>query len=122
MDKDKLKMVDTAGTLCKAAEVLMEAGAKSVRAIIAHGVLSGPAFERIGESVLTELIISDSLPKHDYMTLCSKDFSEERCIHIKLGSDKIKVISVAKQIGLAMAAMNNDASYEELMASRKELV
>jgi ribose-phosphate pyrophosphokinase len=115
-------MVDTAGTLCKAAEVLMEAGAKSVRAVIAHGVLSGPAFERIGESVLTELIISDSLPKHDYMKLCSKDFSEEKCINIRKGSDKINVISVAYQIGLSMAATNNDSSYEELIASRKELV
>ena len=121
-DKDVIildDMVDTAGTLCKAAEVLMEAGAKSVRAIIAHGVLSGPAFERIGESMLTELIISDSLPKHDYMKLCSKDFSESTCIHIKQGSDKIKVISVAEQIGLAIAALNNHLSYEALKASKK---
>jgi ribose-phosphate pyrophosphokinase len=115
-------MVDTAGTLCKAAEVLIEAGATSVRAVITHGVLSGNAFENIGQSKLTELIISDSLPKHDVMTLCTKDFSEERCIHIRNGSAKINVISVAYQIGLSMAATNNDASYEELMASRKELV
>jgi ribose-phosphate pyrophosphokinase len=39
-------MIDTAGTLCKAADVLIEAGAKSVRAIISHGVLSGPAYQR----------------------------------------------------------------------------
>jgi ribose-phosphate pyrophosphokinase len=38
-------MIDTAGTLCKAADVLIEAGAKSVRAIISHGVLSGPAYQ-----------------------------------------------------------------------------
>jgi len=112
-------MVDTAGTLCKAAEVILEAGAKSVRAIIAHGVLSGPAFERIGESVLTELIISDSLPKHDPMTLCSKDFSEEKCHHILNGSNKINVISVDTQIGFAMAAINNDLSYEALRAQNK---
>lgn len=115
-------MVDTAGTLCKAAEVLRNAGALDVRAIIAHGVLSGNAFENIGESVLTELMISDSLPKADYMKLCSKDFSESKCIHIRQGSDKIKVTSVAIQIGSAMAALNNDMSYEALQAKRKENV
>jgi ribose-phosphate pyrophosphokinase len=114
-------MTDTSGTLCKAAEVLIEAGAKSVRAIITHGVLSGNAFENIGESQLTELIISDSLPKADYMALCNKDFSEGRCINIRKGSDKIKVISVASQIGLAIAALNNDMSYEALQANKKEI-
>lgn len=113
-------MVDTAGTLCKAADVLINAGAKSVRAIIAHGVLSGNAFENIGESMLTELIISDSLPKADYMALCSKDFVETRCLNIHKGSDKIKVISAAIQIGSAMAALNNDMSYEALQSKRKE--
>ena len=115
-------MVDTAGTLCKAAEVLRNAGAIDVRAIISHGVLSGSAFERIGESVLTELIISDSLSKHDYMDLCSKDFNEERCLNIRKGSEKIKMISVAKQIGLAIAALNNDMSYEALLSNKKENV
>lgn len=114
-------MTDTSGTLCKAAEVLMDAGAKSVRAVIAHGVLSGNAFENIGESMLSELIISDSLPKADYMTLCSKDFSEGKCINIRNGSEKIKVISVANQIGLAIAALNNDMSYEALQAQKKTL-
>jgi ribose-phosphate pyrophosphokinase len=52
-------MIDTAGTLCKAADVLI--CAKSVRAIISHGVLSGPAYQRIAKSSLTELVISDSL-------------------------------------------------------------
>ncbi len=112
-------MVDTAGTLCKAAEVLIKAGANSVRAIIAHGVLSGNAFENIGESMLTELIISDSLPKHDYMTICCKDFSESKCISIHKGSDKIKIISVSKQIGLAIAALNNESSYEALLTLKK---
>ena len=107
-------MVDTAGTLCKAAEVLKDAGALSVRAIISHGVLSGNAFENIGASELTELIVSDSLPKHDYMKLCTKDFSEDRCINIRKGSEKIKVISVAEQIGFAMAANNFNLSYEAL--------
>ena len=58
-------MIDTAGTLCKAAEIMMERGAKSVRAIITHPVLSGPAYERIAESKITELIITDTIPLKD---------------------------------------------------------
>ena len=52
---------DTAGTLCKAAEVLMAHGAKEVHAYITHGVLSGPAVERITGSVMKSLVISDSI-------------------------------------------------------------
>ena len=55
-------MVDTAGTLTKSAEMFMQNGAKSVRAICTHAVLSGPAFERIENSVLTELIVTDTIP------------------------------------------------------------
>jgi ribose-phosphate pyrophosphokinase len=55
-------MVDTAGTLCAAADALMAKGAKSVRAITTHPVLSGPAYERIEKSQLTELIVCDTLP------------------------------------------------------------
>lgn len=87
-------MVDTAGTLCKAAEVLIDAGANSVRAIISHGVLSGPAYERIENSKLTELVISNSL-----------DTIESR---------KIKIISLDRQIMLAISAINSQTSYETL--------
>ena len=52
---------DTAGTLCKAAEVLMEQGAAEVHAYITHGVLSGPAQKRITESVMKSLVITDSI-------------------------------------------------------------
>ncbi len=52
---------DTAGTLCKAAEVLMEAGASEVHSYITHGVLSGPAVERITNSVMKTLVITDSI-------------------------------------------------------------
>ena len=55
-------MVDTAGTLTKSAGLFMEYGALSVRAICTHAVLSGPAYERIEESVLTELIVTNTLP------------------------------------------------------------
>jgi ribose-phosphate pyrophosphokinase len=52
---------DTAGTLCKAAEVLMEKGATEVHSYITHGVLSGPAVERISKSVMKSLVITDSI-------------------------------------------------------------
>ncbi|MDX1781487.1 MAG: ribose-phosphate pyrophosphokinase [Thalassovita sp.] len=54
-------MCDTAGTLCKAAEILMEHGASEVHAYISHGVLSGPAVERITNSVMKSLVITDSI-------------------------------------------------------------
>ena len=54
-------MVDTAGTLCKAAEVIMDAGASEVHAYISHGVLSGPAVERIAASVMKSLVITDTI-------------------------------------------------------------
>ena len=91
-------MVDTAGTLCKASDVLMEAGAKSVKAVISHGVLSGKAYDRIDESSLTELVISDSL--------------------MPLYDTKIIIISLAKQIALAMGAINSESSYEGLNKER----
>ena len=55
-------MCDTAGTLTKAADLLMGKGAKSVRAFCTHAVLSGPAYERINNSKLTELIVTDTIP------------------------------------------------------------
>lgn len=55
-------MIDTAGTICMAADMLMARGAKSVRAAITHPVLSGPAYERINESALQEVIVTDTIP------------------------------------------------------------
>lgn len=69
-------MVDTAGTLTKAADLFMANGAISVRAFCTHAVLSGPAYERLENSQLTELVVTDSIPQ-------SKE------------SEKIKVLSVA---------------------------
>lgn len=54
-------MVDTAGTLCKAAEILLENGAKEVHSYISHGVMSGPAVERVTNSVMKSLVITDSI-------------------------------------------------------------
>jgi ribose-phosphate pyrophosphokinase len=75
-------MCDTAGTLCKAAEVMMDNGALSVRAICTHPVLSGQAYERIQDSVLKEIIVTNSIP-------------------LKEGrpQEKIKVLSVAALFG-----------------------
>ena len=58
-------MVDTAGTLTKAADVLKARGATSVMACCTHGVLSGPAYDRISNSSLDELVITDTIPPKD---------------------------------------------------------
>lgn len=69
-------LVDTAGTLCTAADMLMDKGAKSVRAICTHPVLSGKAYEKIEKSKILEMIVTDTIP-------------------LKEKSSKIKVLSVA---------------------------
>jgi ribose-phosphate pyrophosphokinase len=65
-------MVDTAGTLTKAAEVLKERGAKKVIAYCTHAVLSGPAIERISNSPLDELVVTDTIPLNDEAKQCKK--------------------------------------------------
>jgi ribose-phosphate pyrophosphokinase len=80
-------MCDTAGTLTKAAALMMEAGAKSVRALCTHAVLSGKAYETIENSVLTELVVTDTIP-------------------LKRESAKIKVLSVADLFGKVIQNAN----------------
>ncbi len=65
-------IVDTAGTLCKAAEAMKEHGAKAVYAYITHPVLSGPAIENISNSSLDELIVTDTIPLSDMARKCGK--------------------------------------------------
>jgi len=84
-------MVDTAGTLAKAGDLIIEKGAKSVRAICTHGVLSGNAYEKIEKSKLEELIITDTVPK------------------IKSNS-KIKVLSCADLFADVMENVHNNKS------------
>jgi ribose-phosphate pyrophosphokinase len=84
-------MVDTAGTLTTAADLMMERGAKSVRAICTHPLLSGKAYERIENSKLKELIISDSIP-------------------VKNNSKKIKVLSTANLFAEVMKNVHNNKS------------
>lgn len=89
-------MADTAGTLCKAAEVMKKAGAKSVRAVVSHGIMSGPACERIENSELEELVFTDSLP-----------FDTSRC-------SKVHVESLAKPIAQTIKAIQTHSSVSEL--------
>lgn len=86
---------DTGGTLCKAAELIMERGAKSVRAAITHPVLSGNAYDNINNSVLQELIVTDSIPLR------------EKC-------DKIKVLSVDDMFGKAIRKLIDGESISSL--------
>ena len=87
-------MIDTAGTLVKAVDMIYERGAKSVRAVISHPVLSGPAYERIADSRLLELITTDSIPlKKD------KDISKIKVISIAgLFADVIKRVQTHQSI------------------------
>ncbi|MDP9195625.1 MAG: ribose-phosphate pyrophosphokinase [Pseudomonadota bacterium] len=65
-------IVDSAGTLCNAADALMAAGASSVRAYVTHGVLSGSAAERVAKSQMAELVVTDSIPPTDATRTCGK--------------------------------------------------
>ncbi|MES1943339.1 ribose-phosphate pyrophosphokinase [Salinisphaera sp. PC39] len=65
-------LVDTAGTLCQAAEALKSEGAESVRAYITHPVLSGNAVEKVGNSVLDELVVTDTIPLSEAAAACPK--------------------------------------------------
>ena len=84
-------MIDTGGTLAKAADVMMEKGALSVRAICTHPILSGQAFERIENSQLLELIVSDTIP-------------------LKRESSKIKVVSCAPLFADVMHKVQDNTS------------
>ncbi|MFC6859974.1 ribose-phosphate pyrophosphokinase [Zunongwangia atlantica] len=84
-------MVDTAGTLTKAADIMIERGAKSVRAICTHPVLSGGAYERVENSKLSELIVTDSIPLR------------KKC-------DKIKVVSCAELFADVMQRVHGNRS------------
>ncbi len=91
-------MVDTAGTLCKAAEALKEHGANEVHACITHPVLSGPAVSRIRESVLKSLVVTNTIPLRE----------EAQKV------DKIKVLSVSDLLGEAIRRIHKDDSVSSL--------
>ncbi|MBN8552652.1 MAG: ribose-phosphate pyrophosphokinase [Caulobacterales bacterium] len=91
-------IVDSAGTLCNAAQALSEQGAIEVAAYVSHGVLSGPAVTRVTESVLSELVVTDSIALSDEA----------------LGCDKIRTVSIAPLIGEAIRRIANEESVSKL--------
>ncbi|MDB9761992.1 ribose-phosphate pyrophosphokinase [Alphaproteobacteria bacterium] len=91
-------IVDTAGTLCNAAEALINAGAKSVSAYITHGVLSGPAVERIKNSKLDELVITDSIAPTKLI----------------LDASNIRILKLAPLIAEAIRRISSDSSVSSL--------
>jgi ribose-phosphate pyrophosphokinase len=93
-------MVDTAGTLCKAAEVLKERGAKRVMAYCTHPVLSGPAIDRICDSVLDELVVLDTIPLVPAAAAC----------------EKIRQLSCAKLLGETIIRIAKEESVSSLFS------
>ncbi|SLN50722.1 ribose-phosphate pyrophosphokinase [Pseudooctadecabacter jejudonensis] len=91
-------IVDTAGTLCKAAEVLMDHGAKEVHSYITHGVLSGPAIDRISKSVMKHLVITDTIKPTEAV----------------LGSEKIRIVPTAPMFAQAIMNTWNGTSVSSL--------
>lgn len=88
-------LVDTAGTLCRAAKILIEKGARSVRAMCTHPVLSGDAYKKIEESLLDELLVCDTIP-------------------LRERSEKIKVLSTAKLFSRAIRNTHEHRSISAL--------
>lgn len=97
-DKDVIMvddLIDTGGTMCKAAALLKEKGAKSVRAVVTHPVLSGKAYENIENSVLEELVVTDTLP-------------------LKKQTSKIKVLTVSDLFAKAIRKIHDHESISSL--------
>jgi ribose-phosphate pyrophosphokinase len=91
-------MVDTAGTLCSAAAMLKEAGAVEVHACCTHGVLSGPAIERLEDSVIKSLVVTNTIPLRGKAKECKK----------------IKVLSVSHLLGEAIRRIHSEDSVSSL--------
>jgi ribose-phosphate pyrophosphokinase len=93
-------LIDTGGTLCKAAEIILEKGARSVRAICTHAVMSGNAHENISNSLLEELIVTDTIP-------------------LRQPNDKIRVISVAELFAKAIGRIRDHESISSLFINNQ---
>jgi ribose-phosphate pyrophosphokinase len=91
-------LIDTAGTLVKATEALVEQGARSVRACATHAVLSGPAVERIENSEIEEVVVTNSIPLRDEADNCAR----------------IKQLSVAPLLAKAIRSIHEDGSVSTL--------
>lgn len=94
-------MIDTAGTITQGAAALKKFGAKEVFACCTHPVLSGPAIQRLSDSVLTEVVVTDTIP-----------LGHEKQI------DKIKVLTVADLIGDAVIRIHENTSVSDLIEGR----
>lgn len=88
-------LIDTGGTMCKAASLLKDKGAKSVRAVVTHPVLSGKAYDNIENSVLEELVVTDSIP------------AKQEC-------SKIKVLTVSELFATAIRNIHDHKSISSL--------
>ena len=88
-------IVDTAGTITKAAELMMSNGAKSVRAVASHAVMSDPATQRVNDSQLTEIVFTDSIPYNKK-------------------SEKVKILSVANMFAESIQRVCNNESISSL--------
>ena len=100
-DKDCIildDIIDSAGTICNAADKIIELGASSITAYTTHGVLTGKAIERIEKSKLTELVITDSINNDEKSQL----------------SKKIRVISVSDLLGEAIKRISEESSVSSL--------
>ncbi|QBI21108.1 ribose-phosphate diphosphokinase [Egibacter rhizosphaerae] len=95
-------MIDTAGTICGAAEALMERGARKVLALATHPVLSGPALERIDASPIDRVVVTNTLPIPEGV------------------SDKIEVVSIAPIVASTMRAIFEDQSVSELFDDQNQ--
>jgi ribose-phosphate pyrophosphokinase len=91
-------MVDTAGTLCSAAAMLMEAGAREVYAYCSHAVLSGPAVSRINDSVIKSLIVTNTIPLRGEIAACKK----------------IRVLSISELLAKAIYCIHFEDSVSSL--------
>jgi ribose-phosphate pyrophosphokinase len=92
-------IIDTAGTITQAAKVLMEKGATEVYACCTHPVLSGPAVQRLQDSVIKEVVVTNTIPLPQDKKL-----------------DKIKVLSVAPLLGEAIVRIHEDLSVSKLFS------
>ncbi len=91
-------MVDTAGTLCSAAKILLDAGAKEVHAYCSHAVLSGPAIERINQSIIKTLVVTNTIPLQEEAKKC----------------DKIVVLSISELLANAIHCIHYEDSVSSL--------
>ncbi len=91
-------IVDSAGTICNAAEALIKEGARSVSAYVTHGVLSGKAIERVSKSALSEMVITDSIQATSDVKACKK----------------IRTVSIAPLLGEALRRISEESSVSSL--------